>query len=187
MIPLYKVRQHLRVSETYDDDLIENIVERALQIVERDSNVILKKRVFQQYFDTFQQIEFAAAPLNELVSLSYRNTLNVWTEVDADFYVIDGDIDLFNSEANGQKDYFLYPKIRWEEYPSDLSDKPRSVLINYSAGYEFNEAPKAAEVALLLMCGSLYENVEGLSPVNLFSVPAYEIAISAFKRPMIIK
>ena len=79
---LSDVKEHLKVSSTYEDDLIKLYINAAVHLVETYCSITLGQTTYQLYLPSFpvqRWIELPRGPVSSVTSLYYRDTSNVET------------------------------------------------------------------------------------------------------------
>lgn len=137
-------KQHLRVTHSSEDTLIELYLRAAIRVVEESAHITLLPATVTQIFDTIPapgQYLDLSLPLTSLTSLSY-NTV----EAPADFTTFTGGV--VDAAYNRPR---VYAPDGW---PSCWQFKAI-----YSSGYATADAiPKPLIVAVLLTLSDMYEN-----------------------------
>ncbi len=147
-----QVKNYLKIPSTVtaDDDLIDESVISARQLVERRTSNIMISTALAEYQDAFPvnntTIELGLAPISIFGKVEYLNKSGVLTEFASDDYTTD----LLSRPGR----IMLKSGKSW---PSDVGQFPNAVKLTYSAG-SANAAsiPGPLRTAMLIMIGAFY-------------------------------
>jgi uncharacterized phiE125 gp8 family phage protein len=180
VVSLDQIKAHLRIDDDNSDTYLEALVERATELIEIESNVDLRPTTWLwvgqfprpivqnafysptyswQFTDGLYQnfrysITLPRAPLVSVEPLQYydpTNTLQTYTQ----FYVMKGTRTLGWIQAQ-------------QYWPASSALRPDALQITFSSGY--TTAPALAQHAILLACGTWYENREDENTARLSSM-----------------
>ena len=146
LITMEQAKEHLRVTVTDEDELIEAIIYAATESVEHSTNRCFIKRSYKNSWPVFADY-FLAMPLDSITSVEYYDSDNALQTVSASDYSInktEGQL-IFNSD-------YSFPSVY---------DRHDGFQVTYTAGYDVVEIPAQAVAACKLIAADLFENREG--------------------------
>ncbi len=146
-----EVKLYLRVSNTADDALIEELIETASLCCESYTRRVLITKTFRTYRDCWLRpyIELRKSPLQSIESVKYYDTENVLQTLDASNYY-----------TTDEPDY--YSKILYTQdatLPS-LYKRLQAIEIEFKAGYgdTADDIPADLKLAMKQHIAMMYEN-----------------------------
>jgi len=148
---LATAKEHLRVSGTDEDTLIQIYIDAALAMTEQFLWRKLQLQVIEEVYPYFMNRFDTSYPINSITSIKYfdesetEQTLTV-----ADYYEV---------YDNAKSKNSIY-KVGTLETPSIWLDKAFPVEITYQTGFADDTVPKPIINAMLLLVGEMYENRE---------------------------
>lgn len=150
-LSLATVKEHLRVSGSDEDTLLQIYIDAALETVEqhlwRKLQLCQVEEVFAIFYNRFD----TTYPINSITSIKYFDESEVeQTLTVSDYYEV---------YDNAKSKNSIY-KVGTLETPSVWLDKAFPVEVTYETGYADGEVPKPIINAMLLMIGEMYENRE---------------------------
>ena len=157
-IALVEAKLHIRVSmdDTAEDSLIEGFITAAREYVENYARRALALQTVEAYLPKFpcsDRIELPRPPLQNVLSVSYKNSAGIETTMTAN-------VDYLVDTENGAGVVVLPYGKNW---PSYTPYPVNSVKIRYIAGYTYsNLIPKSIKQAMFLLIGHWYENREAV-------------------------
>jgi uncharacterized phiE125 gp8 family phage protein len=158
-ISLSEAKNHLKVENTADDDLITILIKAAQDEVESFTNRTLIATTFDFQLMKFPDccIELPVAPVASITSIKYYNTEN-------------------NEQTWSSENYFysiseIPFKIRYvDSIPETYPDRFDAINVRFVSGYENAAAvPDALKQAILLLIGDMYDN-RGDAPRERFTM-----------------
>ena len=186
MIPVKNIREQLEILDNFEDLKLKRLRDDAIDLVEHAINRVIVKRQIRQYQDSFAYgITNLRTPLITIDSIEYLDRNDILTTVPSNDYVIKGNVFDKYGSINDGTDYYFYPEIELETgaaWPNDVSEKKNSVIVTYTSGFEQNELPDGLSRAILIAIATLYENRESLAPVQLYNVPAFDMAVAPYRK-----
>ncbi len=159
-VSLLEAKDHIRVSNSLEDDGISAMISTARQYIEGSYNVIMVDQTWRSYHNTFNDIVLQLIPLSSVVSVKYIDTLGAeqilsTTVYDVDLVSIKGTVELAYDQS--------WPSIR---------NIKNAVTVEFIVGYgEPKDVPDPLKYAVLLLVGYLYENREHTTEINLTELP----------------
>ena len=186
MIPLRYVRDHLAILDGFEDYQLKLLRDQACDLVELDIGRVIQKRELRKKLNGFPVVfDDLRTPLIAVNEIIYINSSNASQIVDPALYAVTGEVfDKYGAHRGGT-DYYFYPEVRLHPgncWPDDVSTNLGSVEIRYTAGFEPHELPDGLMRGILIAMATLHENRESLSPVQMYSVPAYEFAVAPYRK-----
>lgn len=182
---LGEIKDHLEIFDEVEDSKLKALRLSALDVVERDLQIIIHSRQIRQFQDSFAAgIDELKTPLTTIDAIEYRDVNDAWQTMPAADYVIKGGIFEKYGSISGGTDYYFYPEIELEynAYWPDHSLKKNSVRVTYTAGFAQEEIPEGIIRGILITIATLYENRESLAPVQMHEIPAYEMACGHYRK-----
>lgn len=155
-LTLAEAKQHLRVTFSFDDTLIDGLILGAREAFERETGRQLLTATWRGFLDRFPRfdrdpIEFAKPPLQSVSSITYLDTSGVAQTWAAAEYTVQTFSGPFARRG------MVYPASE-EQYP-DTRNISNAVTLNFDAGYGNADAvPQEIKMALLNWIGHRYEN-----------------------------
>lgn len=168
-VSLELAKQHLRVFDSSEHDVINVYIQAAREWVENFTGHILYQRQFVEQFEAFgDYLLFHKQPIVSIASIAYDSA--------------DDDQVAFNDFAFSAGTYPL------KVYPTGLWPSLRTrgyITVIYTAGYAANDAPDALVQAVLLMVGHFYTARSAVGPEALSEVPlAVRSLCAPFRTPV---
>lgn len=160
-VSLETVKQHVRVTGTARDDILQVYLAAATEAVERFIGRSLIDQTWDLFLDAFPDddgaIELLRPPLIEVVGVFYTDDAGVEQEMDAGDYVVDASKAVPTISLAGAS----WPTAR---------DAEGAVRVRYRAGYLDQtvspaeaSVPFAVQAGILLFVGNLYANRESIA------------------------
>jgi len=150
-LSLATVKEHLRISGSDEDTLIQIYIDAALAIAEQHLWRKLPLQTIEEVFTCFHNRFDLSYPINSITSIKYFDESEVeQTLTVADYYEI---------YDNAKQKNSIY-KVGTLETPSFWLDKAFPVEVTYTTGFEDDTVPKPIINAMLLLIGDMYENRE---------------------------
>ena len=150
--PLLKaeVKNHLKVDNTADDDLIDALIVTARQAVEDYTLLKLLPQTVTEYFDGFSDpLELSTAPMRTVSSVTYLD--------------VDGASQTLSTDVYKVQEYALLPLISLKAdqvWPTTRAEA-EVVTVTYTVGFDDADAvPRILKSAMLLMIGFWYDKRE---------------------------
>jgi uncharacterized phiE125 gp8 family phage protein len=158
-LTLVEAKEHLRVDDAADDDLIANQRKAARVYVETVLGRQLMLATWNLYLDSFPSgdtpIYVPLPPLLSVVSITYVDTDGVSQTEASTVYTVDTD-------REPGRIYLAYDQS-W----SDTRSQRKAVTVQFTAGYSSGNAaaqqlavPQTIKAAILFVLADLYENRE---------------------------
>lgn len=175
-VTLDEAKLHLHVDGDEENALIDGLIAGAVSYLDGWNGVLgraLVEQTWRQDFDSFGcTMRLAIGPVNDIVSITYRNASGQVSTVAAENYalVTDG----------------VGPRVFWDagfSAPGDLYEQG-AVSVTYASGYD--EVPAAIKIAILLMVGHWYANREAVAEGGFSELPFSANALLAPFRRMSI-
>lgn len=147
------IKQHLRVTVSDDDVLIENLVTAGRQYIEQTTGVALVSGTLLHTRNTLSnEMELPRAPVAAIESVVLVDQDNVETTVNSTVYELDS--------ADTPNKVILSADQSW---PSVDLKRSGGVKIQFVAGYgDAADVPETLKAANKLLVGHWYENREGV-------------------------
>ena len=157
-----KIRTHLRVTATEDDDLIDTLVAAATARAELVTNRQLITATYTLTLDKFPTvIHLPRAPLQSVTHVKYYDTAGVQQTWSSAEYAVDTDTHPGRlAPAYG----YTWPTHR---------QMMNAIEVEYIAGYgdDPGDVPEGLRVAVKMLAGHWYENREFAAEATLREVP----------------
>ena len=158
---LEEVKEYLRVTSTYEDDLLTLLIDAAVGYVEMTTNKTLASKSYTQYCDYFiDTIALDHSPLTSVTSINYIDT--------------DGNSQLLSSSVYSENSASAPSEINLaygQSWPA-TRDVKNAVTIVYSAGYAtWTVVPELLRQAVKFLVGHWYMNREAASNIKIEDVP----------------
>lgn len=158
-VDLTMLKDHLRVTHDEDDELLELVLVRAREALERLTGLAVLSQTWEQASDGFPcasvdnprgAIVVRKPPLISVTSITYIDT-------DGNPQVLDGSAYTVNTRRFPGEIVAAY-ETQWPA----TRDVPNAVIVRFVAGYGTigEQVPGALKSALLLMAGDLYAHRE---------------------------
>lgn len=164
-VTLAEVKRHLRIEEDFaqEDTTLQQYVAAATSLVEEMQGRQIMPATVALTLDNFpsgDEIKLPRAPLSSVSSISYVD--------------VDGASQTF-ATTGYMADTVSEPgrvRLRYGQSWPSARTQPNGVTVTFVAGYSSASAvPATTKQAILLQAAHLYGNREGVSEVNLKSVP----------------
>lgn len=156
-VSVAEAKEHLRVTHSTDDDMIERHIEAATDLVERECGRVLVSQTWAMKLDGFPRacgvrgryIELPKVPGRSVTSIAYVDLNGTAQTLATDQYTVHADDwQPFVSEAYGVS----WPSTRLQ---------PDAVTVTFVAGYASAAAvPSALKQAVLLHVQASYDNLQ---------------------------
>ena len=159
-----ELKEHLRIDDSDEDDLIEDYRDTAERLVENELSISLQSQTLILRLDRFPawEIPLPMPPLISITSIAYTDVNGDSQTVTASEYTADA------TSTPGN----VHPAFG-ESWPS-TRNIPNAVVITYIAGFANAAAvPPAIRSAIMLIGGELYENRERVTDLSLQDLAIY--------------
>jgi uncharacterized phiE125 gp8 family phage protein len=161
-LTLAEVKDHLRVDQDLEDQLIESLIGAATEAVEGLVHRPLVNSTWTHYFDRFPgELSYELQPgVSSITSITYLDENNVEQTLAASVYELSEDwVPMFR----------LAPDQDWP----DVLDHPDSVRVTVVSGFgaDRHAVPDNIKAAMKLMISHWYENREAVTPGSLNELP----------------
>jgi len=163
-VSIDRARQHLRVDETSEDQLIADMIDAATRVAQNFTRRQFITATYKLYLDYFPtEIELPRPPLQSVESIQYYDTDGTLQTLDSSVYTVDNKSTVGKVvEAYGQS----WPSTR---------DMVNAVVVEFVAGYGDKEedVPGHIRQAIRLIVGHMFEHREDvLVGVQGYKLPA---------------
>jgi uncharacterized phiE125 gp8 family phage protein len=158
-VTLDEVKDHLRVTNNLEDDLLTSLIATARQKLDGPRGLLGRCLITQQWRATLdgfsREILFPFAPVSAVSAITYRDAAGIEQTLAADTYVVVG---LHDDELGS-----ISP-VRGRSWPL-ISYSPGSVSVTFTAGYGDapEDVPEPIRTAIKMLVGHLYENREAVT------------------------
>jgi len=148
-LSLEEAKDHLRVTGSEEDSLINNLITAVRNEAENYLNRVLITQVWDLYLDSFPaySITLNKTPVQSVTSIKYYdgdNSLQTWAATDYD-------IDHYSEPAN------IFPAFG--KYFPVSSGRINSVIVRMTCGYgDSGDVPDAIKSGMLMYLTYLYDN-----------------------------
>ena len=159
-VTLEQAKDHLNISDSLDDSLIDFMIDSAITIIEQNIGKELITTAKTQYFNCFaDEMMLYTGNAKTISSITYLDENDAEQTLSTSIY----ELDAVNSAVR------LLPNQSWPT----LSERINPVTVNYTAGYgeQANAIPSPLISTVLLLVGHLYENRESTAPISIHDVP----------------
>lgn len=165
-VTVTEIRNHLRLTDTLEDSLIDALIVSARKVVEQITRRALINQTWRLYLDDFPHqahIDLPFPPLASVSSVKYYDQDGVLQTLDASIYQTD------NRSAPGK--IVLTESGAW---PSTELDKVNAVEVEFIAGYGASGAavPNPIRLAIIHLASHWFENREPYSTNQHYTIPA---------------
>ena len=170
-----EAKSHLRVDTTADDTYIGTLITVARQNVESHLRRALISQTWEVVLDAFPAgvIRLPKPPLASVTSIKYTDDEGNESTYSSANYVVDTDTEPGRVVLKSG-----------ESWPSDTLAAANGVRVRYVAGWANAAAvPAAIRQAVLLVCGSLYENREDVIVAQGVSIGRLPFGVEALLAP----
>lgn len=145
---LTEIKQHLRVTHSYEDDLIQTYFDAAVHMVETYASITLGRTTWELRLPGFPQeryIELPRGPVESVTSLKYYDTSDVDTTWAASDYIV--------SLSEMPARIYLEESDVWEE----TRQRPDAVRVTYISGASsWSTLPTKVKPALMMLTAHQY-------------------------------
>ena len=154
-VSLADAKLHLRVDGSDEDDLITALIQASREAAEHQLGRALITQEWERVLDAFPpaEIELGMPPVTGITSVTYIDTAEVSTVMDAADYSLDAD----------RLPGWLLPAYG-EDWPSTL-DTPNAVRVRFVCGYgaSASDVPAAIVAWIKIRIGTLYKHREQIA------------------------
>lgn len=155
-VSLAEAKAHLRVYGTDDDGLIAGLILAAVQLAEKQTNLLLATQTWELTLDRFPDvlgvaggaIRLPRSPVQSITSITYIDAAGATQTVTAGDYALDKDVSPAAVSTTYGK---VWPTPRVQS---------NAVTVRFVAGHA--QIPEPIRAAILLLLGHLYENREAV-------------------------
>jgi len=154
-ISLTEAKEHLRITDTTEDTLIESLIQASTEYCEIYENRKYCNQTIVACYDSFDsKLILPCNPVQSISSITYIDDNEVEQTLDSSLYTLD----------NYSCPSFVYISSS-ASLPTVNSDYPNPVRVTYEAGYESNPSstdsiPARVKASIKLILGALFENRE---------------------------
>lgn len=158
-VTLGEVKDHLRVTNSLEDELLTNLITTARQKLDGPRGLLGRCLITQTWkatLDGFPRlIDLPFAPVSAVSAITYRDAAGIEQTLAADTYMVAG---LDDDELGS-----ISP-VRGRSWPL-ISYSPGSVSVTFMAGYGNapEDVPEPIRTAIKMLVGHLYENREAVT------------------------
>lgn len=175
-ISVSEAKAHMRVDTTADDTYIGTIITAARQNVEAHLRRALITQTWELVLDGFPggEVRLPKPPLVSVTSVKYTDVDGVESTFSSASYLVDTDAEPGRVVLKSG-----------ETWPAVTLREASAVRIRYVVGYGAagSAVPVAIRQAVLLVCGSLYENREDVLVAQGVSVGVLPFGVQALLMP----
>jgi uncharacterized phiE125 gp8 family phage protein len=158
LLPLEDVKKHLSVEADDEDELIQQIVYAAIEVIEDETGHRIGVRAVSEQFRGFEAIRLRAWPLLSVTSIDYFDASGEPATLDAS---------LVRLSAAKRPGRLVLKSGMWPA-SSAAAD---AVGVTVQAGYEPDDVPHRLRQAALIMIADLYGQRESWTPGSATKVP----------------
>ena len=164
-VSLTEAKEHLRITDTVEDDYIESLISVAREWVEKYEHRAYCLQTVTAHYSSFgAKILLPINPAIDISSITYIDSTGTEQTLDTDLYKLDS----YACPA------FIYPSYG-SSYPS-VRDINNAITVTYTAGYDASpsnaeDVPSRVKHAIKLIISHLYENRENTTEKNLKEIP----------------
>lgn len=158
-VTLTQAKEHLRITHTSDDQLVEQLVTVAREYVERRSGFRLMTQTLDCYYNAAPDLvfELPVGPVQSITSIKTYDAADVEATLSGSTYALDA--------------ASLPARVSVDAWPTGLRSY-NAVVVRVVAGYASASAvPATLRHAILLLVGELYERREDATTDRLALVP----------------
>ncbi len=157
-ITLEEAKEHMYISITEDDALIQAMIDTSTKITENYTGLQLNDATYVQALDNWEDIiTFLVNPIKSITSIEYYDTDNALQTLAITDFILDN--------------YTIPNRLIKEENISlpDVKDRPNAILITFVAGLTTIDEPLKSYIKLEV--ASFYENREMFSALKQNALP----------------
>lgn len=148
VITLAEAKANLRITHTYQDDLVQGLVDAAVEDIENYTGRSVHRKVWTlttSCFEQYMQLRFS--PVASALVIRYVDTDGNTQTLDSALYQV-------GTNSYGE------PVVVYSDFSSlpEVSDSTTAVTMEYTAGYTTDDVPQAFKVYVKLLVNKLYEN-----------------------------
>lgn len=150
IITLDQAKKQLKMEDlgTFDDDIIQDCIDAAIDEAENYCNTSIKQRKYKVQIDSWSDnFEFKKQKVTEIDSVTYKDTSGNTQTLDASSYQL-LPIDSYASVMQFT-DFNNLPEVQ--------EDNTTAITINFTVGYADGKTPKAIQQAIKLLLTDNYE------------------------------
>lgn len=150
-VSLAEAKAHLRVAGSDDDGLIVGYLMAAVQMAERQTNLLLATQTWELTLERFPDdgnLRLPRSPVQSITSITYVDSAGATQTITAGDYALDKDIAPACIAPTFGK---VWPTPRVQ---------PNAVTVRFVVGY--TQIPEPIRAAILLLVGHFYENREAV-------------------------
>jgi uncharacterized phiE125 gp8 family phage protein len=151
-VSLIEAKEHLRVTASDDDDLINALITAATETAEQMTGRAIMPQTWELALDAFPDaFELTRLPVASVTSLKYTNSAGVLTTLAAEAYTLNA-ADDFGPATVSPAYATSWPTARAQA---------NAVALRFVAGYPTAaDVPEAIKAWIKLQVGAMYENRE---------------------------
>ena len=164
-VTLLEAKEHLRVTDSNEDDYITSLIQVAREYCEKYEHRAYCLQTVTVHYDSFgSKMLLPMNPAISIESITYIDSAGDTQTLDTSLYELDN----YSCPA------FIYPAYN-ASYPS-VRDITNTITVTYLAGYDSDpsnaeDVPERIKHAIKLIIGHLYENREETTEKSLNTIP----------------
>lgn len=164
-ITLAEAKEHLRITDTNEDSLIESLIKVAREWAEKYENRVYIAQTITAHYNCFgSKMKLPLNPVLSIDSITYIDDSGDEQTLDSSNYELD----------NYSVPAYVYPAYNIS-YPS-VRAVPNTITIIYTAGYnndpsDLTDIPERVKASIKLILSHLYEHREQVSEQSLTEIP----------------
>jgi len=161
---LSDVKAHARIDSTYEDDLLEEYIAAAIEMIESFCRLTIQETVWELHLSSFptayRYLELPRGPVSSVEFLKYYDLDGVHIEwSSADYYLALGEI---------PARIYLHGDDNWEE----TQERPDAVAIRYTSGYNtWNDVPNRVKQPIYFLSSHYHRHREAVADKSVSELP----------------
>ncbi|RDI51228.1 head-tail connector protein [Microvirga subterranea] len=158
-VTLDEVKDHLRVTNDLEDDLLSNLITTARQKLDGPRGLLGRALITQTWTATLdgfpRVIDLPFAPVSAVSAITYRDTTGIEQTLAADAYMVAGLLDDHLTAIS---------PVCGKSWPF-IPYSPGRVSVTFTAGYGDapEDVPEPIRTAIKMLVGHLYKNREAVT------------------------
>ncbi len=173
-VSVEEVKQHLRVEDGGDDNLIEGLIKAATNHVQQRLGQALVTQTWRQDFRCFHNLKLRPGPVDaDSVVVTYRDAENVEQTLADTVYWIGRD-------AEG-----TYLDLKYSQSWPTVYSRPDAISVTFDAGSAVDDVPQDIKLAIIMHVAFLYEHRETHIDNSVVPSGAYDLLLRPYWRPQI--